>query len=132
VQAHLFDCKQELDESNRNRIIGARITDPVPGTLKVSISDQLIREINPEVASLPIAQGLVSEEAFEAVKTADWVFGCFDDDGPRAILNELTAAYAKPYVDLASDVPQPGVYGGRVCVSVSGGWLPRLSRPSRS
>jgi molybdopterin/thiamine biosynthesis adenylyltransferase len=111
---------QELDETNRNRFFGARDTDPVPGTLKVMISDRLIREIDPQVKCDPIAKGLVSEEAFAAVRAADWVFGCLDYDGPRAILNELTAAYGKPYIDLASDVPEPGIYGGRVCVSVNG------------
>jgi len=112
--------KEELDETNRNRFIGARITDPVPGTSKVSISHRLIRQTDPDVASDPISQGLVSEQAFAAIRDADWVFGCFDDDGPRAILNELTAAYAKPYIDLASDVPEPGIYGGRICVSIDG------------
>jgi hypothetical protein len=48
------------------------------------------------------------------------VFGCLDKDGPRSILNELCAAYSKPYIDLASDVPQPGVYGGRICVAYGG------------
>jgi tRNA A37 threonylcarbamoyladenosine dehydratase len=38
---------QELDETNRNRFIGARHTDSVPGTHKVMISDRLIREIDP-------------------------------------------------------------------------------------
>jgi hypothetical protein len=59
-------------------------------------------------------------EAFAAIKHANWVVGCFDEDGPRAVLNELSAAYNKPYIDLASDVPEPGVYGGRVCVAHEG------------
>ena len=80
----------------------------------------MIQEINQEVESISLQCGLVSDEAFAAVRAVDWVFGCFDDDGPRAILNELCAAYEKPYVDLASDVPEPGIYGGRVCVSING------------
>lgn len=111
---------QELDETNRNRFIGARHTDPVPGSKKVALIDRLIKEINPDVESIPLSYELVSEQAFSAVKSADWVFGCFDEDGPRAILNELCAAYAKPYIDLASDVPSPGIYGGRVCVALNG------------
>jgi molybdopterin/thiamine biosynthesis adenylyltransferase len=111
--------EEELDETNRNRFIGARVTDPVPGTPKVQITHRLIQEIDPEIQSVPLKRSIVSEEAFDAVRNADWVFGCFDDDGPRAVLNELTAAYAKPYIDLASDVPEPGIYGGRVCVSVN-------------
>lgn len=112
---------EELDESNRNRFVGARHTDPVPGSIKVDLAGRLINEINPDVVSIPTRCGLVSEKAFGVIREADWVFGCFDKDGPRAILNELCAAYAKPYIDLASDVPSAGIYGGRVCVALNGG-----------
>lgn len=108
---------EELEDTNRNRFVGARATDHVPGSAKVDLVDRMIREANPDVESKPLRCTLVSHDAFTAVKTADWVFGCLDDDGPRAILNELCAAYEKPYIDLASDVPESGVYGGRVCVS---------------
>lgn len=111
---------EELDETNRNRFIGARHDDPVLGSPKVALAARLIQEINPEVGALALKCGLVTPEAFDAVKGADWVFGCFDEDGPRFILNELCAAYARPYIDLASDVPEPGVYGGRVCVAWDG------------
>lgn len=111
---------EELDESNRNRFIGARHDDPVPGSPKVELAARLIREINPDVGAIPLKYNLVTPEAFDAVRRADWVFGCFDEDGPRAILNELCAAQARPYIDLASDVPEPGIYGGRVCVARDG------------
>jgi molybdopterin/thiamine biosynthesis adenylyltransferase len=111
---------EELDDTNRNRFVGARHDDPVPGSPKVEIAARLVHEIDPAIAVTPLKAGLVSEEAFAAVKQADWVFGCVDEDGPRAILNELCAAYAKPYIDLASDVPEEGVYGGRVCVALDG------------
>jgi molybdopterin/thiamine biosynthesis adenylyltransferase len=108
------------DDTNRNRFIGARHDDPVPGSAKVDLAARLIREINPGVAAVPLKTNLVTAEAFEAVKSADWIFGCFDEDGPRAILNEVCASYAKPYIDLASDVPESGIYGGRVCVCLDG------------
>jgi len=111
---------EELEETNRNRFIGARITDAVPGTLKVAIVDRLIRETNPDVGSIPIAKSLLSLEAFDAIKASNWIFGSFDDDGPRAVLNELCAAYGLPYIDLAPDVPADGIYGGRVCVAADG------------
>lgn len=110
----------ELDETSRNRFVGARHDDPVPGSLKVDLVSRLVQEINPEVEAIGLKQGLVSEEAFAAAKAADWVLGTFDHDGPRAILNELAAAYDKPYIDLASDVPEGRYYGGHVCVSISG------------
>jgi hypothetical protein len=80
----------------------------------------LFREINPDVEAVPLSYNLVSEEVFEAEREGDWIFGCFDKNGPRAILNELCAAYEKPYIDLASEVPEPGIYGGHFCVSING------------
>jgi molybdopterin/thiamine biosynthesis adenylyltransferase len=111
---------QELDNTNRNRFVGARHDDPVPGSPKVSLAARMVREINPDVGVTEIQADLVSDEAFAAVKAADWVVGGFDHDGPRHILNELCAAYGKPYIDLAADIPEPGIYGGRVCVSLDG------------
>ncbi|TQF29744.1 ThiF family adenylyltransferase [Bradyrhizobium sp. UNPA324] len=111
---------EELDETNRNRFVGARHDDSAPGSLKVGLSKRLANEIDPTIKITEIPQSLVSEEAFAAIKAANVVLGCFDEDGPRAILNELCAAYRKNYIDLASDVPEPGVYGGRVCTSWEG------------
>jgi molybdopterin-synthase adenylyltransferase len=111
---------EELDDTNRNRFIGARNADPIPGSKKVFLSERLIREINPDVDVTPIPEQLVSEDAFKAIKSADVSFGCFDEDGPRGILNELCAAYEKPYFDLASDVPDSSSYGGRVCTAWDG------------
>lgn len=108
---------EELDETNRNRFIGARHDDPVPGTPKVRIVKRAVGEINPAIEVVPVKAELVSAEAFAAVRSADWVFGCFDSDGPRAILTELCAAYEKPYIDLASDVLPDGSFGGRVCTA---------------
>jgi hypothetical protein len=120
VASIAFIDDEELDETNRNRFVGARHDDPVPGSPKVLLAARLVREIDPAIETVPIQKTLISEEAFAAVKTADVVLGCFDEDGPRAILNELCAAYSKNYIDLASDVPELGVYGGRVCVSWNG------------
>jgi molybdopterin/thiamine biosynthesis adenylyltransferase len=111
---------EELDNTNRNRFVGCRHNDPVPGSLKVSLTERYVRETNPDVEVNAFSSQLVSDDGFAAVKSADVVFGCFDEDGPRAILNELCAAYGKHYIDLASDVPEPGIYGGRVCVAWDG------------
>lgn len=117
-RVYLID-DDDLDETSRNRFIGARDADPA-GSPKVELAARLIRETNSQVEGITIYKGLISEEAFDAIRASDWVFGCFDHDGPRAVLNELCAAYTKPYIDLASDVPEPGVYGGRICVATGG------------
>jgi hypothetical protein len=111
---------EELSESNRNRYIGAWHSDLVPGSKKTALGRRLAELIDPTTEVVEIPYNLMTEEAFAAIRRGDHVFGCLDHDGPRFVLNELCAAYAKPYIDLASDVATDGAYGGRVCVAWDG------------
>ena len=112
---------EEVDETNRNRYVGLRHDDSVPGMPKVDLGRRLAGEVSPEIEVVPIAECLSSKAVFEAIIRSDYVFGCLDNDGARLILNELCLAYDKPYFDLASDILEGGTrYGGRVCV-VRGG-----------
>lgn len=107
---------EEVDNTNRNRYIGLRHDDPVPGMPKVSLGVRIVQEINPGVEVVAICASLRSQTAFAAVINSDYVFGCLDNEGARLILNELCLAYARPYFDLASDILDGGSrYGGRVC-----------------
>jgi hypothetical protein len=108
---------EEIDVTNRNRYIGVRYDDPIPGTLKVDIGERLAKEIDPGIEVEKIPQTLRSELSFEAVIRGGYVFGCLDNEGARLILNELCMAYSKPYFDLASDIPSGDSYGGRICVA---------------
>lgn len=108
---------EDLDETNRNRFVAQRASDPVPGSSKVSLAARMIRDLNPNVAVDEIYGSIVGGTSFAAVRDGHYIFGCFDHDGPRFVLNEVCAAYQKPFFDLASDVPEPGVYGGRVCIA---------------
>ncbi len=112
---------EAIDKTNSNRYVTIHHTDP-PGTLKVDIGKRLIKKINPAIEVVTIPKSLISKDAFDAIKRSDYVFGCVDKDAPRMILNELCAAYKKPYLDLASDII-PGNspdYGGRICTSWDG------------
>jgi hypothetical protein len=113
---------QEIDDTNLNRYIGVRHDDSIPGTLKVNIGERIAHAINPAMIISKVADSLVSDEAFSLVKSASHVFGCMDNEGTRLILTELCAAYAKPYIDIASDIiPGDAVeYGGRVAVAWTG------------
>ena len=122
---------EDLDDTNRNRFVGARYSDPVPGAAKVDIIARHVNEIDPTIQVRQLKRALLTEDAFQAVREADWVFGCFDEDGPRLVLNELCIAYDKPYIDLASDVPEAGIYGGRVAFVQARSGLPQVSEASR-
>jgi len=113
---------EELAETDKNRNPAARHDDPIPGTLKVDIGERMVKTVDPEIQVEKIYDSLVSARAFDVLVRADYVFGCLDSEGARLILNELCAAYTRPYFDLASDIlpGNPPNYGGRVCVAWDG------------
>jgi ThiF family len=113
---------EELATTDRNRYVGARHDDPVPGTSKVDIAERIVKAIDPTIEVVAIRDSLISERGLAAVTAADYVFGCLDSEGARLVLTELCAAYAKPYLDLASDIlpGEPPTYGGRVCSAWDG------------
>lgn len=113
---------QELSRSNRNRYVGAWHDDPIPGSPKVEIARRLIHLIDPTIEVHGIKASFPSPDGLAALKAADYVIGCVDHDGIRFILNEACLAYRKPLFDLASDVPEPGIYGGRVTVVWNNGF----------
>ena len=107
---------EALSRSNLNRYILARHDDPIPGTHKLENALRAISSIDPSIQVTPVRNSVRSYEAFDAMRPVHSVFGCFDNDGARLILNEYTKAYSKEYYDLASDIEQDGGlrYGGRV------------------
>lgn len=113
---------QELDLSNRNRLVGAREDDPIPGTCKVDIAKRTAKAIDSSIVVDTVFDSFVSDEGFDAVTGADYVFGCLDSEGARLVLTELCAAYSKPYVDVSSEIipGDPARYGGQVCTAWSG------------
>lgn len=113
---------EELDTSNKNRYVTAYYTDTVPGSRKVDLSERMVRLIDPSIVVTKVFNELRSEDAFDAIKAANYIFGCVDNDGARLVLTELCAAYQRPYFDLATEIipGPPVVYGGRLCVSWNG------------
>ena len=123
---------QAIEESNLNRLVGASVSDI--GRRKVDIAVRLIESVDPAVEILPVGEELRNANAFDAVKAAAIVFGCVDHDGPRLVLTELCAAYAKPYFDLATEIvaAETVAFGGRVVFSHGGdGCLSCLDELSR-
>lgn len=107
---------EELSRSNLNRYVLARHDDPIPGSPKVDIAKRAIASIDPSIKVNTIYAPIRSAEAFSALRDAEILVGCFDNDGARLVLTEYALAYRKPYFDLASDISTVGglCYGGRV------------------
>lgn len=106
---------EELSETNRNRYILARHSDPVPGTHKVDIAHRAVKEIDPSIDFVPVKSSLRTPEAFAALHQATAVISCPDNDGTRLVGMEFACAYSIPYFDLATDIPKNDVtnFGGR-------------------
>jgi tRNA A37 threonylcarbamoyladenosine dehydratase len=95
---------EELAETNRNRYVGVRHDDHVPGSRKVDLGERLVHSVDPTIEVTKVPKTFISDEGFAAIRDADYVFGCLDCEGARLILTELCSAYARPYFDLASDI----------------------------
>ena len=108
--------REDISLSNRNRYLGVWHTDPIPGSPKVELAQRHIDLIDPDIEVRPVKDEILSADALDALKWADYVFGCVDDDGARFFLNEACLAYGKTLVDLASDVPEPGAFGGHIAI----------------
>ncbi len=103
-----------FETTNLNRLIGAHHDTPM-NTSKVDIMEHLILSINLDIKVNKIYDNLISTSGFQAVKQADFVFGCVDNDGARLALNELCVAYEIPYIDTATEIiPETLDYGGHV------------------
>lgn len=113
---------EELDITNLNRYVSAYSDDHIPGSHKVDLCERMILRIDPGIVVRKVCAPLRNKEAFHTIRTADYVFGCLDNEGSRLVLTELCSAYARPYFDLATEIipgDEPS-YGGRVCVTWNG------------
>lgn len=104
-----------LKESSRNRNFAVRNSDASDISRKVEIAARMVRSKSSRTTVDIIPERLESAAAFAAIERSDYVFGCVDHDGVRFILNEVSLAYDKPLIDMASDVQANSEeFGGRV------------------
>jgi hypothetical protein len=122
VQKYALIDYDEVTRSNLNRLIGA--TEADLRKKKTEVAGRFIHSLQPKAEVRQIEHSLLSKEAFDAIAAADLVFGCVDDDGVRLVLLELCCAHRKPYLDLASDMPDETSFGGRVIFSGLGRGCP--------
>jgi molybdopterin/thiamine biosynthesis adenylyltransferase len=85
------------DPTSLHRLATAKAGDS--GTSKVLLAAAAIRSIAPDARVRVLRTRIQDREAFAIAKTADLLVGCFDDDGPRLVWNELAVAYHLPFLD---------------------------------
>lgn len=110
-----------LDDSNRNRLVGAWESH-TEGTPKVVILRDLARLVDAEMEIEIVPARVESPEAQLSLAGVDVVMACLDNDGPRSALNRFCCRQGLPLIDLASDtMPDKDqvIFGGRVCVATA-------------
>ena len=123
VQKFVLIDPKRVQGNNLNRLVGATARDL--GEYKVDIGKRVIESIQPGAEVQCIYDGLFSQAAFDEIQKSDFVFGCVDEDGVRVVLLEACCVFQKPYIDLATDVPDENTYGGRVIFTGIGKGCPK-------
>ncbi len=110
--------------SNLNRLDGGTPWDARLRRKKVRVARREIHRIAPDARVTAVPLSLYTTRAIEELTNVDVLIGCTDNDGTRLCLNEISAAYLKPYIDLGSgifaDNGKVTEAGGRVTVVIPG------------
>lgn len=121
-QMALFD-KDIVDETNLNRLHGARQADADAMLPKVTVVARSITEMGLGVRTIPVHAWIGDPTCRDALKSCDVIFGCTDDHDGRLFLNRFAYYYLTPIIDigLAIDVgkglvPEIMALDGRVTV----------------
>jgi molybdopterin/thiamine biosynthesis adenylyltransferase len=92
-----------LENSNRSRIVGSRVSDDAGAVSKMAIAERLGRDIQGDETILAaIPRPLSDEQDARGLVSCDLVFSCVDRLLPRALLNDLAYAAQVPMIDMGS------------------------------
>jgi len=89
---------QLFERSNVNRVYGSRVSDA--GAEKVGIVRRSVGEIGLGTQLTTINRPISFESAAAALRNADIVFGCTDDQWGRSILCRMAVYYNIPVIDM--------------------------------
>jgi hypothetical protein len=110
----------EVEETNLNRLVFATRSDV--GLSKVGVARRFVEEIVPDATVDAVKEMIGSAgAAHTALRTADVILGCVDDDGPRLLLNREAVASAIPYLDVATGIilrEEGPIVGGRIAATL--------------
>lgn len=111
------------EDSNLNRLIGAKEDDPSKKTPKIEIAERTIKGLR---ANATVESYLCRwQEQPEPLRSCDLIFGCVDGFSERRELEALARRYLIPLIDIGMDVHclegEPPRMGGQVILSMPGG-----------
>jgi molybdopterin-synthase adenylyltransferase len=113
----------DSDDTSMNRLMTAAAADV--GMPKALLARRAVLAIAPAASVRALRCDVRTRAALDALKGADVIFGCVDNDGARLVLNELAVAYGVPYLDLGVAIEADGggvtEAGGRLATVLPGG-----------
>ena len=89
-----------VDQTNLNRLHGARQADADAMRPKVEVVARFIAEMGLGVRVVPIEAWVGDPGCRDALRSCDFIFGCTDDHEGRLFLNRFSYYYLTPVIDL--------------------------------
>lgn len=111
------------EDSNLNRLVGAKESDLAHKTPKIEIAERMIKGLREKavVDSYPCRW----QDKSEPLRNCDLIFGCVDGFSQRRELEACARRYLIPLIDIGMDVhcvgDEPPRMGGHVILSMPGG-----------
>jgi molybdopterin/thiamine biosynthesis adenylyltransferase len=91
-----------LEESNLNRVIGSAAPDV--GRPKVDVAADAIFRIAPAAELQRVQGNVVRAQIARTLTEADFLFGCTDSHGSRAVMQQVAYQYLIPCIDMGSTI----------------------------
>jgi molybdopterin/thiamine biosynthesis adenylyltransferase len=91
-----------LEESNLNRVLGSTALDV--GRPKVDVAADAILRIEPTAELQRVQGNVVHAQTARTLTDADFLFGCTDSHGSRAVMQQVAYQYLIPYIDMGSTI----------------------------
>ena len=98
-EAVQFD-KDIVDETNLNRLHGARRADVDAKSLKTAIHTRTVKESGLDMTLVSVDAWAGTPATWDALKACDVIFCCTDDHAGRLFLNRFTRFYGIPVIDV--------------------------------
>lgn len=102
VRDFLLIDPDTVDETNLNRVVGARHDDV--GIPKTEVAARQVREIDPACVVETLRMNVVLEKVARRLIDADVIVGCTDSHGSRSVLQQVAYQYFIHLIDIGSTI----------------------------
>jgi molybdopterin/thiamine biosynthesis adenylyltransferase len=89
-----------IDETNLNRVVGSTVADVT--RCKVDLAADSIRRVAPSARVTRVRDDVIRSRTARTLTEADFIFGCTDSHGSRAVLQQVSYQYLIPCIDMGS------------------------------